>query len=726
MGLGLLAMGALGAQPAWWVAPGGNDAWSGRRPDAAGGDGPFATLERARDAVRAAKAAGETRACTVWLRGGLHTQATTLRLGPEDSGRPDAPVVWRAWRDERPIIIGGRRVTGFVPHQGALLKADMAQQGLASVAFRQLLCNGRRMILARYPNFDPANPYGGGWAYADGKPVPMYAEVPGEDKRTLVYRPQDSRTWARPEDGEVFVFPRYNWWNNIVRIKSIDREQRRITLASDCSYPIRPTDRYFVQGMFEELDAPGEWYLDRRAQMLYFLPPTGVDPATMAVYAPTTRTILELGPGTAHVTWRGLTFECSDGTAIIFRGTESCRLAASVVRNVGDYNGSGVSIDGGHDNGVVGCDLHDIGSSAISLAGGDQTTLSPARNFAENNYLHHFGTHYKQGVGVTLRGCGCRASHNLIHDGPRFGIGFGGNNHVIDYNHIRHVNLETADTGAIYTGGRDWLGSRGTVVRYNWFHDILGYGQENGRWVSPHYCWGIYLDDNTGGVDVIGNVVARCVRGPIHLHNGRDNLVENNIFIEGTLQQIECNGWTQTHRYWTSHLPTMIKGYESVRDQPAWKSMRNMDTHPKDAVLPDGTIMSGNVFRRNIAWYTGAKAKLLGLRNFSLAHNRFEANLYWHGGQPLSIPRKGVAPEDEWRSWQAAGQDKDSLVADPLFVDPARDDYRLKPESPALKLGFQPIPFERIGPYRDELRASWPIVEAEGAREKPLVSEVPH
>ena len=80
---------------------------------------------------------------------------------------------------------------------------------------------------------------------------------------------------------------------------------------------------------------------------------------------------------------------------------------------------------------------------------------------------------YKQGVGVNLNGVGNRASHNLIHDGPRMGIMFSGNNLVIEYNQIRHMNLETEDTGAVYTGGRDWISSRGTVIRYNYFHDGL-------------------------------------------------------------------------------------------------------------------------------------------------------------------------------------------------------------------------------------------------------------
>ena len=121
---------------------------------------------------------------------------------------------------------------------------------------------------------------------------------------------------------------------------------------------------------------------------------------------------------------------------------------------------------------------------------------------------------------------------------------FSGNNLVIEYNHIRHMNLETEDTGAVYTGGRDWISSRGTVIRYNYFHDILGFGRKDGKWVSPYFAWGVYLDDNTGGVDVIGNIVARCSRAGLHLHNGRDNLIENNIFIDNGLYQVEYSGWT--------------------------------------------------------------------------------------------------------------------------------------------------------------------------------------
>jgi parallel beta-helix repeat protein len=472
------------------------------------------------------------------------------------------------------------------------------------------------------------------------------------------------------------------------------------------------------------------------------------------------------------------------------------------------------------------------------------------------------------------------------------GIMFSGNNLEIEFNHIRHVNLETEDTGAIYTGGRDWISSRGSVIRHNFFHDSLGYGREGEKWVSPHFAWGVYLDDNAGGVDVIGNIVARCSRAGLHLHNGRDNHVENNVFIDCGPQQIEYSGWTKDNKYWTRHFPTMVKGYESVAGQPAWQSVRNMQLHPKDAVLPDGLVMTGNQFLRNIVDYRDPRAKLFSFRNLPFDHYKSDDNVVWHHGLPLLTGQRkigktlatvaidnagfeagkaGALPDtwrwqmkpvdavaalaegdapggkralginagmgknadgkelsaqvvsaefaikpshsyrlsaslranepgvmvglmlqshipnvffwgsspnqatidtawkpveftfrvpaagepryhekmtkgvvridvngagadvlvsdvkleevealDEWTSWQALGFDGKSVVDNPLFIDRDKDDYRLRPESPALKLGFQPIPIEKIGPYADDLRATWPIVEADGVREKPL------
>ncbi|MFO0925513.1 MAG: right-handed parallel beta-helix repeat-containing protein [Gemmataceae bacterium] len=868
-----------------YVARTGNDGWSGRKPAAEGGDGPFATLERARDEARRLRKAGDWRGATVHVRAGTYPLGRTLQLTKEDSGTKEHPVVWRGYENERPRLLGGRFITGFVKDRGAVMKASLKGQGFDGVTFRQLFYQGVRQPLARYPNHDASNPYHGGWAYADGKPVPMYLDRPDDNRRAFTVREADARRWADPTEGEVFVFARYNWWNNVLRIQGYDPAARRLTLAGDASYAIRPGDRYYVQGLREELDAPGEWYLDRATATLHFWPPGPL--GDEAVYAPTVPTILDLAPGTEHVTVRGFTLECSAGTAVVLRGTNDCVLAGNVIRNVGDYHGSGVSVDGGRRNTVVGNDIAHTGSHGVALSGGERTTLTPAENAADNNYIHHVGVFYKQGVGVMLNGVGNRATRNLIHDGPRMGIMFSGNNLLIEGNHIRHVNLETEDTGAVYTGGRDWISSRGTVIRHNYFHDILGFGQHDGKWTFPYFAWGVYLDDNAGGVDVIGNIVARCSRAGLHLHNGRDNHIENNVFVDHGLAQVEYGGWTDTHSYWKDHLPSMIKGYESVIGNPAWQRMRHMELHPTKAVLPDHTIMAGNRFRRNVVSYTGADARLFQVHSYSFTANESDGNLFYHHGLPLRtgqvrygpdtggelapnprliaktpgqlpdgwqwqirpggkataltvpvggrsvlringaeatdrrgkpehpivvsrdvpatpgqafrlkvrlraskpdakvqvmaqsyvagayfwgssyqahrvgtsartiehtfrLPAKGERghhdqmaairvrfdfnePDgslfvesvslhrctalDEWASWQAAGHDRKSIVADPLFVDPKHDDYRLKPDSPAFKLGFEPIPVEKIGPYESPLRASWPIVEATGIRE---------
>jgi parallel beta-helix repeat protein len=207
----------------------------------------------------------------------------------------------------------------------------------------------------------------------------------------------------------------------------------------------------------------------------------------------------------------------------------------------------------------------------------------------------------------------------------------GGNLNVIELNHLHDLSIETEDTGAIYCGGRDWITPRGSVIRHNWIHDVYGMDLHNGKLTTPHFSWGIYLDDNSGGVDVIGNVVERCGRGGIHVHGARDCWILNNIWAGNRQWQVDMHGWSVSDRY-TRSLPAMIEGYEKVSAEPAWQKLRGMELHPKDAPLPDGLTMRGNRFERNILVSSDPEVPVIDVRQVPFRYNAFDFNVYWAPG----------------------------------------------------------------------------------------------
>ena len=704
------------------VATNGNDSWSGTlaEPNADKSDGPFASVQKARDAIRALKKAGglPEGGVTVSVRGGLYELPQSFLLEAKDSGTENTPVVYRAYHGEKPVLTGTRRITGFVPHRGKILKADVASQGFQDCYFRQLFFSGKRQVLARYPNVDPANPYAGGFAYVDG-PLPKryakYHDQPDDSDEVFHFRAKDARTWAHPEVGEVSIFPRYNWMNDIVPIASVDREARRIRLARKArtsgTAAIRPYDRYYVRNLLEELDAPGEWFLDKGTWMLYFWPPEPIEEGE--VRAPALENLVDIGWNAAWITLRGFTLEGCDGSAVSVSGAQDCLIAGNTVHATGGRLGpAGISVSRGCRCGVVGNDVFDVCNTGISLSGGDTDKLTPGEHYAENNYVHHVGLLNGHGLGISMRGVALRASHNLIHDITRCGIFGGGADCIIEYNHIRHVNLMTEDTGGRYGGGCWHL--RGTVIRYNFVHDTLGYGHRGDRWISPHYSWGIYLDDDQSYTHVYGNVVARTPSGGCHIHAGRNNLIENNIFIDNTGPQIQYSGHDPASSVVAGHL----KAFEQAQKNPAYQAK-----YPAIAETDLNSVwhMAENKTLRNIIYYHDPEADLYRFRHHKddpFRQNEVDQNLIWHFGLPLTVSANGKSMP--WEEWQKEGYDAHSIVADPLFVDPDKDDYRLKPDSPALKMGFKPIPVDKIGPFEHDLRASWPIVEAEGVREHPL------
>ncbi len=678
-----------------YVSPSGNDQWSGSipSPNSTNTDGPFATLGRARDAVRKLKAGGEGTQCVVAVRGGKYHLTETLILGTEDSGTEAQPTIFKAYGDEKPILTGTKTITSFETYQKGIIKASLKGILPESYSFKQLFAKGKRQVLARFPNYDPRDPIGGGFLYVE-------ASVADNNKSRFKFREGSVPDWKHTPDCELFIYPGPNYWNDILSVKELDHKNGIVTLAEQTSFAIKAGNRFYFRNLLEALDTPGEWYFDRGERMLYFWPID--DSALKGVEVPILKSIIEITSDKKrgmpeHIRIEGFTIEGCEGTAVVLNGTKNVLIAKNQILNA---SGNGINVQGGMQNSIIGNDIYEVGGTGISITAGDRKTLTAGESRAENNYVHHTGIFRKNSTGINCAGVGNTISHNLIHSVPRTGISFDGNDHVIEYNHVHHVNQETQDSGVIYTCARDWT-KRGNIVRFNYVHDSGGYGRNTAtdNWKTPFYTWGIYLDDWTSGTSVYGNVVARSYYGGVVVHAGRDNIIENNIILNGLLEQVRFQDWPPTNPL----LPGMYKKIQEM----------GYTRYPDLASIKDpttGAQMAGNKFLRNIVYYTSKNSTLYYVsKTINVSQNVYDYNTVYNDGRSPIIPYVGKLTAHQWETWKEQGPDKNSIVADPLLRDAANDNVELLPNSPALKQGFKPIPFDKIGPYKDPLRASWPI-----------------
>ena len=335
-------------------------------------------------------------------------------------------------------------------------------------------------------------------------------------------------------------------------------------------------------------------------------------------------------------------------------------------RQLGDYLGAIYANtiwnrNAGSNHGVVGCDIYNTGCGGVSLGGGDRKTLAPAGNYVLNCCIHHFNRldHSYRG-GVNIDGVGNRVAHCLIHDAAGCAILLWGNDHVIEYNEIDHACLCAGDMGAFYTG-RD-PSQRGSVLRYNFFHhtgdagaDAPGFGE---------VC-DIYWDDGACGLMAWGNVFYKTAKAFL-INAGHDHVVRNNTFIEAGFGRVTVKNNTDWSGY--MHFPIQVLRLRKAVNATAPPYVAR---YPKLAHEFDGSpsLHRGNEVRDNVSIRSGD---------------------FREDGKEL----------------------KDNLVMqeDPGFVDAVAMNFQLKPDSIVFKKlpGFQKIPFEKIGLYKDECRQTIP------------------
>jgi len=660
----------------FYVSPSGNDNWSGKLANANRGktDGPFATLKRARDAVREVKGQqGGTlkQPITVFLREGSYFLSEPLVFEPKDSGTAECPIAYKAYNREKPVISGGRPITGW-SKKGNLWVASLPEVKANNWYFRTLRVGNEWATRARYPKYDPQQPLTGGWLFAKNS-------SPSSDR--IVVDSDLFPNWSNWNGAEVHSFLDRGLVNAILPIEKID-SQNHTLFVSVRSRSIWSGNRFFIANVREALDSPGEWYLDKNKEELFYFPKKADFPNIEVIAPAMDRLIIlqgdaKLGSFVSNIHFEGLTFTDTDYTltdeyfypidsALWLIATKKCIIKNCNFNSLGGY---AIRLEQkSHKNAIISNTMARLGQGAIVIWLPHEE--QPFENIIAGNHIYDCGLIYKGTYGIYLNtGSANRIAHNYLHQVPRIGIfvnEWSGRNNIVEYNKVVDTGLETHDSGAIYTiGNKNELS--GTIIRYNFVRNSGGLvTTSDGKFLYPFvsfggslYTWGIYLDDWSGGTTVHGNIVINTLYGGICIHGGKDNIVDNNIFIDG----------------WESQ----------IRLQPIDKLMVN------------------NTFIRNIVIFSNPNADLFSTvkqtwQRESLAQSDF--NVYWHAGRlDLTDTKLSITPEGNWDKWRAIGFDPNSLIADPLFINPDKEDFRLQPHSPALKLGFQQIPIDRIGLY---------------------------
>jgi parallel beta-helix repeat protein len=737
---------AAASKATFYVATNGSDDWSGKlaEPNAAKSDGPFATLERARNAGREQKGKQATnQAITVMVRGGKYFLERTFTLGQQDSGGQGFPVRYQAYQGEEVILSGGTKISDWKVYKGQILQTSLSGTKGGEWKFRQLFLNGERQRRSRYPKYDAKNPLYGGWLFAEGPAEKGSASA-------FIYKPESfPHRWAKPQMGDVYAFPGGGWVDATLPIKSFNEQTRTITAEHKYRNPdvapwywpgvFRPGDRFRVENLLEELTEPGEWCLDSEEGILYFWPNTPLK-AHDEVVAPVLQTLVDID-GASWIAMSGFTFTetaggddlhrfgldgygamypnqdwkyCGD--ALHLKDAEHCLIENNRFYAVG---GNAIYLERYTARNVIRRnEIAHVGANGISLLGNHVPINSvsqpmmdrqpmPVFNEVTDNHIHHCGVLNKYIAGVFLGVSDSNLiAHNEIEYLPHHAVnlsmnGYGRN--ILEYNDIRQVCLELRDNGAINAWMDDPQSDEraGHVIRFNRMVDMVGcHTDDQGHILVPDaMAHGIYLDNNSSNCLIQGNVIVRCSGYGVEVHGGAHNLIENNIFVDASA---------------TSLLPGI---------------MGNGQLGFNGYVQP--AFLTGNEIRSNIFYFqkgkSGDSMGLLCFRSRSDDNQRASemTNAISESQQNVLFRHDGgdyVVIEDQRKShsdatalpsashsearqqgtlslaeWQALGFDTDSKVDDPMFVDPAHDDYRLKPESPALSLGFVPTDVTKIG-----------------------------
>ena len=711
-----------------YVATSGNDTNLGTKSQ------PVATLNRARDLVRNLK---NDAVATIWVAGGEYYMNEPFALNEKDSGTAENKIIWRAEPGEEVRLIGGLAISPdkfeklqdisilnrlSVKARSKVYVANLKAMGITNYGKHQqfghalsvcpapleLYFNDKSMTLARYPNKGDILI----GRVIDKGSVPRFGDY-SQRGGTFQYTDERHSTWAGQKDVWLQGTFGNGYADDKILIENIDTEKKQIKLAMPHMYGInsgRSYLKYVALNILDELDMPGEWYLDRNSGKLYFWPPTPIEEASIKV------SILEdpiiCLENVSNVVIRDFIVENSRGIGIYIEGGDSNLIAGCTVRNIGtngifmgqgakqtvpyithdDYDGVPISRRVGNLQGqiyryttwnrkagtnhkILSCDVYDTGCGAIMLSGGDKKTLTAGNNVVENCKIHDYNRRNKfLWSGVNIDGCGNKIRHCEIYNSDFQAMYCHGNEHIYEYNNVHHVTQDADDVSPWYLG-RD-PSDRGNVIRYNYFHHIGNKSKMN---------MGIYCDDSTTDVHVYGNVFYRMNTrsGVLYSNGGWDLVMENNIVVYPQSKTARIS--PQYYTWAKKNVPTTF-GPGGLFERRLLTDL-NIKEPPYSTKYPELMNYMDKI--------PGTENEWEGMR----PRRNILANNVIVGGDndPISLGGKYA---------QFENKNNFQTKENPGFVDIANENFNLKKDSIVFEKipDFKPIPFDKIGLYVDEYR----------------------
>ncbi len=661
-----------------FVAPDGNDENAGTISS------PLATPEGARDKIRELKKTGAyPKGYTVYFRGGNYFRTKGFVLTAEDSGTEAAPVVYRNYQDETVTFVGGANLTGKdfekltdkeltsrivdSAARDKIYYVDLKKYGIenigsiplpgaytwgernSAVAASEVLFNGSGMTMARYPNtgnitIEKIIEKGYDTDIDNGltREAPFVIEVNDDRMEKWTKAPKNSIG--------MFGFWKFDWADESILLGEFDTSTKRITSAWGSCFSLLPGRGLYVYNLIEELDVPGEYYVDYENSILYMYPPSDISKAKITLSIMEDRMVTF--ENTEYITLKNLDFIASRNNVIYMTGGHHNVVDSSEISFSASF---AVIIESGHDNIIKNSYIHDV-NGGVQIDGGDFYTLTPANNMAINNHIERFSRITKTYTSaLRVGGVGNKVAYNEVHDAPHLAVEFSGNNNEIEYNEIYNVLQSADDSSAIY-GGISWVG-RGTQIKYNYAHDFASDTSSGGVGVSF-----VYVDGGGCETYCVGNVVENLKGYAFKYNGGRDNITLNNIVINSGA------GLELTDAMLTVNLDDRYYGALEKSDYVNGEAYKN--AFPKlQEMLDDPEIRhpKGNIYKNNLLVNT-EYAKLQGI-----------AQQY----------------ADITGNYKVDGN--------PGFYDMKNRDYTLKEDSEVFEKlpDFKPVPFSRMGRFDD-------------------------